>query len=381
MNRLNSNEGGPARIPVAFAAIDPYLEQNAVLPTEKVLNGKNRVEWGTGDRYPSYINDLYDTTPTLRSIINGSVDFVAGDEVTFAPAAGVPVQKMNHSGDTPRDIVRDLAQDTFKLGGFALQVIRSFDGQIAEVFAIPLDYLRSNKDNTVFYYCENWAKGRKDVLVYPKFMPISTEDWARMLPEERDRHASSIYLWKSTRRGTYPQPPFIAATKDCELERNVTDYHFNALENGFVSAVIVNFNNGIPEDEIKEEIEKDFNEKFCGHQNGARAMLSWNPNKDSATTIEAPKVEDFGERYKALATHSRQQIFASFRAVPALFGIMTESTGFNEQEFEQAFRLYNRTAIRPVQRAIGDAFDAIYGGAGILKITPFSLEGADTTVA
>ena len=144
--------------------------------------------------------------------------------------------------------------------------------------------------------------------------------------------------------------------------------------------MIINFNNGVPEDEMKREIEADVNEKFSGHQNGMRVMLSWNPNKDSATTFEVPKVEDFGERYKALSTHSRQQLFASFRAVPALFGIMTESTGFNEQEFEQAFRLYNRTAIRPVQRAICDAFDAIYGETGVLTIKPFTLDGVDQTV-
>ena len=368
----------PRRL-VAFAALDPYVEQPAITPKEKVLPGKNRVEWGTGDKYPDYINGLYDTVPTLRSIINGSVDFVAGDEIVFAPE-GVPVERMNGAGDTPRDHVRDLGQDAFKLGGFAIQVIRDRLGRVAETYTLPIDYLRSNKDNTVFYYCEDWSKRSKEVVVYPSFRRFTPEEWAALLPEERDRHAASVFYYKSVRRNTYPQPPFVAATRDCEIERNVTDFHYNSLENGFVTSIIVNFNNGIPEDEIKEEIERDFNEKFCGHQNGSRAMLSWNPNKESATTIETPKTEDFGERYKALSTHARQQVFASFRAVPALFGIMTESTGFNEQEFEQAFKLYNRTVVRPVQRAICDAFDAIYGRRDVLKITPFTLSGVDTTV-
>jgi Arc/MetJ-type ribon-helix-helix transcriptional regulator len=130
--------------------------------------------------------------------------------------------------------------------------------------------------------------------------------------------------------------------------------------------------------EIKEEIENAFNEKFTGHQNAGRVMFSWNKNKESATDIVEPKLEDFGERYKALSTHSRQQIFAAFRAVPALFGIMTESTGFNEQEFSQAFRLYNRTQIRPVQRIIGDAYERIYGVPQPLTIKPFSIEETTT---
>lgn len=380
MSKQNS-DNRPTRGKVAFAAIDPYLETFVVKPTEKELAGQDRVQWGTGNRYPDYINELYETVPTLQTIINGSVDFVAGDDVTMTVGERV-LDRVNHTGQTPRSVVRELGLDVFKLGGFALQVIRDYMGGIADIYPVPIDYLRSNKDNTVFYYCEDWQKKtRKDALVYPAFRSFSAEEWAALAPEERDRHASSIYYYKTVRRGTYPRPPFTAATKDAEIERNITDFHFNSLENGFNSSMIINFNNGIPEDEMKEEIERDVNEKFSGHQNGMRILLSWNPNKDSATTFEVPKVEDFGERYKALSTHSRQQIFASFRAVPALFGIMTESTGFSEQEFEQAFRLYNRTAIRPVQRAIADAFDAIYGEPGVLSITPFTLDGVDNKVS
>ena len=380
MSKSKSNK--PTRGAVAFAAIDPYLEQTVVLPTEKDLPGQDRVSWGTGNRYPEYINDLYESVPTLQTIINGSVDFVAGDDVSLT-VRGQLLETVNHSGDTPRDAVREMALDVFKLGGFALQVIRNLAGDIADVYPIPMDYLRSNKDNTVFYYCEDWQKAsRKDAVIYPRFRSFTPDEWARLTPEEKDRHASSIYYYKTVRRGTYPRPPFMAATKDAEIERNVTDFHFNSLENGFNSSMIINFNNGIPEDKMKEEIEQDVNEKFSGHQNGMRILLSWNPNKDSATTFEVPKVEDFGERYKALSTHSRQQLFASFRAIPLIFGLVSEAnTGFSTDEFDQSFKLYNRTAIRPVQRAIGDAFDKIYGEKNVLTITPFTLDGVEQNVS
>ena len=106
-------------------------------------------------------------------------------------------------------------------------------------------------------------------------------------------------------------------------------------------------------------------------------MLSWNPNKESATDIVEFKVEDFGERYKALSEHSRQQIFTSFRANPNLFGIPTEGNGFANEQYEESFRLYNRTQIRPIQRLICDTYDWIYGQVGVLTITPFSLDGTN----
>ena len=104
-------------------------------------------------------------------------------------------------------------------------------------------------------------------------------------------------------------------------------------------------------------------------------MLSFNDSKETETTIAELHMEDFGERYKALASHSRQQIFSAFRAIPLLFGLTSEAnTGFSTDEFEQSFKLYNRTQIRPVQRIICDAYDKIYGRAGVLTIKPFSLE-------
>ena len=359
---------------VSFAAIDQYVETNIVLPTEKVTN-RDFVEWGKGNNYPGYLLDLYNNVTTLRSIINGNIDFITGDDVSILPlgerfADGI----MNTRGDLITEIVRDLAKDYNLYGGFALQIIRDHNGDVAEIYYIDMRFIRSNKENDVFYYNEHWEKGgRTDVIKYPKFM--NNLNWASMTDEERDRHASSILFVKNVHTQVYPAPMYAASIKACEIERCIDDYHLNAIENGFTSSMIINFNNGDPGDDIKEEIEDDFNEKFSGHQNAGRIMFCWNRDRTSATTITEPKVEDFGNRYHALSTHSRQQIFSAFRAQPLLFGLTSDvNTGFSTEEFEQSFKLYNRTQIRPVQRMIADAFDRIYGAKGVLSIKPFSLE-------
>lgn len=360
---------------VSFAAIDQYVETFIVLPTEKVTN-RNFVEWGKGNDYPGYILDLYNNVTTLRSIINGNIDFITGDDVSILPlgerfADGI----MNTRGDLITDIVRDLAKDYNLYGGFALQIIRDHNGDVAEIYYIDMRFLRSNKENDVFYYNEHWDKGgKKDVVVYPKF--IRNLNWAGLTDEEKNRHASSILFVKNVHTQVYPAPMFAAAIKACEIERGIDDYHLNNIENGFTSSMVVNFNNGDPGDEIREEIENEFNEKFSGHQNAGRIMFSWNKDRVSATTFDAVKVENFADKMTALAKHSRQQIFSAFRAIPLLFGLTSDvNTGFSTEEFEQSFKLYNRTQIRPAQRIIADAFDKIYGAKGVLSIKPFTLDG------
>ena len=359
---------------VSFAAIDQYVETNIVLTPEKVTN-RYFVEWGKGNNYPGYLLDLYNNVTTLRSIINGNIDFVTGDDVTILPlgdrfAEGI----MNTRGDLITDIVRDLAKDYNLYGGFALQIIRDHNGDVAEIYYIDMRFIRSNKENDVFYYNEHWEKGgRKDVIIYPKF--LRNLDWASLTDEERDRHASSILFVKNVHTQVYPAPMYAASVLSCEIEKAISQYHWNSLNNNFCPDIIINFNNGDPGDEIKEEIVSDLEEKFSGYQNGKRFMVSFNKDRMSAVTIDAIKTDDFSERYKALEESCRRQIFAAFRAQPLLFGLNSDvSTGFSTDEFEQTFKLYNRTQIRPVQRLIADAFDRIYGSKGVLTIKPFSLE-------
>jgi capsid portal protein len=237
---------------------------------------------------------------------------------------------MNGRGDTIQDQVKDLAHDEEKCGGFALQVIRGKDGNPSEVYYIDMRFLRANKDCNVFYYCEDWKKrGKKSVVVYPKFEP--SLDWAKLTDEEKSRHASSILFVKSNSRQTYPSPRYAASVKSCEIERCIDDFHLNSINNGFFGSYLINFNNGVPTDQIKAEIEKAFTSKFSGAANAGRLVFSWNESKEAAATIEPLQVQDYGDKYKTLEAAARQRIFTAFKANPNLFGIPTENLGFSSE--------------------------------------------------
>ena len=371
----NTEQNKPARARISFAAIDPYIDTHIILPEEKFVSAKDLMEWGTRNSYPDYLLDLYNNVPTLRAIINGNIDFIAGDDVSILPLTqhlqnGI----MNNRGDHIREQIKDISKDYEIYGGFALQIIRNLIGEVAEVYYIDMRFLRTNKEGNVFYYCEDWSKSvRKDVIVYPAFMP--NLNWDALDDEARNRNASSILYVKNVHSQVYPAPLYAASIKACEIERLIDDFHLSDINNHFVSSAIINFNNGIPDDDVKEQIEREFTEKFCGASNGGRTAFSWNPNKESATDIVEFEVKDFGERYKSLSDHSKQQIFTAFRANPNLFGIPTEGNGFANEQYAESFKLYNRTQIKPVQRMIADAYDKIYGQPKVLTIVPFSMDG------
>ncbi len=379
MDYKNNNEA-QVSIPLSFMSLDPYLERVIVEPTEKVMAGRDWVQWGDRNQYPHYIIDLYKTVTTLRSIINGVVDYVAGDVVSLNAPAPYGENYFNAKGDTAEDIVRKTAKSIAETGGYAWQIIRRKDGKgLAEMYVLPMENIRSNEDNTVFYYSEKWAKsGMSPVLIYPKWMKdartVTSVQTKNGEKEEKD-NLDSVFYFKMWGEGVYPEPLYAASIKDCEIERGIDEYHLGNLERGFMASYIINFNNGQPSDEIKKQIEKAMNDKFGGKRNAGRIVYSWNKSLQSKTTVEKIETSDFAEKYAALSKHARQQLFTAFRANPNLFGIPTENLGFSSEEYESAFKLFNRTTVRPIQKAILRGFDKVLDMSDSVTIKPFTLEG------
>lgn len=367
---MDNNENKPQTL--NFLALDPYVETNIVSPKETTVGGKEYVLWGDKNGYPEYLAELFAQCVTLHSVILGSIDYVAGNGATLGVTLGEN-GTVNRKDMTAHELVKALARNAFIYGGFALQVIRDKGGNVRELYPINLRFLRSDKENEVFWYSEKWkTSGSVKTVRYPKFIPGAVA--------QEDKIPDSIYFFKGDVDTTYPQTLWAAAVKDCEVERSIDEFHLNNINNGFMGSYIVNFNNGIPTDEMKKEIEKMFNQKFAGKDNAGRIMFSWNNSKDTATTLQKMEVSDYGEKYQTLAKHVERSIYKAFRANPNLFGLATESNGFNSEEYESAFKLFNRTVIRPVQQSICYALDKILGQNDVLTIVPFTLDDSNANV-
>ena len=349
-NKIKSN--------LKLSALDPFIQSNIVLPTETRKRGSDMIMWGEDNKYPLYLWDLYLNVATLQSIINGSADFIVGNDVKCnAPGFEVVVNK---KGETIVDIMRKITIDKMIFGGYAIQVIRDMLGRVAEIYHIDFMNVRSSEKNDILYYATDWTAWSVKAIKYPKF-------------GAGDENPASIFYNKGyITRGVYPIPVYGAAILSCETEKNINEFHLNNINNGFMGNLIINFNNGEPTDEIREEIERNINEKFSGFQNAGRVLISYNDDETNKTTIERLDSDDFDEKYSALSDRTREQIFCAFRANPSLFGL-NYSSGFNENEFNEAFKLYNRTFVRPIQSEICDSFDKIFGIKNSITIEPFSL--------
>lgn len=340
------------KVNLAFAATNQYVQKAIPENVSKEINGKDFYAWGSDNKYPDFLYMLSNESATLQSVINGIVDYVMGNEVKgFRPN---PKEELE-------DMVSKLIGDYIIYGIAYINVIRAKSGGIAEVYWLDSRKTRTNEDNTVFFYSEDWSKsyGRVKTIILPKYVDGGTDS------------SSVICIKTPTSRETYPTPIWHSAIKAATIECEIGKYHLNEIVNNFSASAVINFNNGVPEDEQKDEIEKAINEKFTGSENAGRFLLSFNDNKDNQTTIARLTTDNFAERYNSLEKNVRQTIFTAFRANPNLFGIPTENLGFSSEEYDSAFKLFNRTVIRPIQKMLVRTFDKL--GLNMV-IEPFSMD-------
>lgn len=350
---------------VFLAAIDQYVQANTVSSTEKKISGKDFISWGDNNAYPQFLWDLYSNCATLQTIVNGTSDYVMGDDITCN--VNDFEKRINRKGETIVDLVSRLAVDYLIFGSFAIQVIRNFAGDVAELYWLDVNKLRSDEKNEIFYYSEDWNKsyGRVKTIKYPKF-------------NELDKNPTSVYYFKGNKtRSVYGIPIWGAAVKNAQIETQITDFHLNEINNNFMTSKLISFNNGQPSDEQKYEIEKNLSEKFSGAGNAGRVMISFSESKENAPEVINLATDNFADRYGTLEKRNKEQIYCAFRATPVLFGLVTESNGFSTSEYADSYELFNRTVVAPIQKAIISALDKILGVEDSITIKPFSITFED----
>lgn len=336
---------------IKLSAIDQVWVSNIPEYKEDKIRNKAYLSYGVDNKWPNYLYSLYTDVVTLNTCVNAQTDYVLGNGIQND-------FEVNKTGEMLSDLLRKCAFDLSLYGGFSVQVIRDLIGRVSEVYWLDFKNVRTNEKHTEFWYSDSWDKWNSKAIKYPAYDP------------EIDDPSSVLWV-KSFGSSVYPICPFNGAVISCEIEKSINKYHLNEIKNNFCGNAIINFNNGQPNSEQKDEIEGLLNQKFSGDDNAGRILISYNDSKDNAVTVEKLSEDNLDERYNSLATRSKNQIYGAFRISPQLIGDTSAATGFNTQEYLESFKVYNRTVIRPIQKILLKAFSKLYDE---IIINPFTLE-------
>ena len=326
-------------------------------PRVKEVSGKDWIEYGGDNNYFQYLIDRYNGSPTNNAIINGVSEMIYGKGLDATNSNKKPDQYAQMKSLFNNDCVRKLCYDLKLMGQCAIQVIYSKDrSKILQLEHIPIETLRAEKCNDKgeiegYYYFSDWAKYKRG------------NELTRIPAFGTSKEGLEILYVKPYRAGFkyYSPVDYQGGTQYAELEEEISNFHLNNILNGLAPSMLINFNNGTPDPEQREMIERRIYEKFSGSSNAGKFILAFNDNPETAASIEPVQLSDAHQQYEFLSSESSKKIMVSHRIVsPMLFGIKDDTgLGNNADELKTASILFDNLVIKSFQGLLIEAFDKI----------------------
>lgn len=350
-------------IGVQLSVID-VEEQYVFDYSEQVYGNDNIVMYGKDNDAPILYRNCYQNSATLKSIVDGSVNYILGEEVLVNNEGALFKDSVNRNGMTMKELVSKIALSHQMYGGFAIQVIYNRLGVPVELFPLDFSRCRLNEAGTkVFYAKKNWTKYSTKSDKYDAFNPQRID---------MERPTQILYVKGDFSNNVYPLPAWYGALRDVLTEIEASKYGLNSIAKGFAARHLINIPDGAGMDnEQKDAIEQAIQTKFCGTETDSNFMLYF---ADGGEFLNITKIEsdDLPERYTAIKDTARSNIYTAMRCTPNLMGLPTATTGFNAQEYSSAFKLYQKTVIQPIQDIIVNAINRVIGKNAI-SIVPFQI--------
>ena len=338
-------------------------------PEYKEKKGEGYMQYGQNNDYPQYLLDLFNKSAKHNAIIRGKVNYIVGNGWVGEEAI---VKKVNRE-ETLNDLTKKVALDLELFGGAYIQVIWSVMGaQIAELWHCDYTKIRTNKDNTQFWYKEDWkaTRNQEKAEVYNAFNPANPQ-------------GVQILYVKEYRPGmnVYSLPGYFGALNYIESDVEVSKHVLGNAQTGFSASKLITLPNGEPSPDEKRAVSRQFDNMYTG-ADGKKYLLAF---VNDAT--RKPIVDDLGasdltkEDFSRVDELIQTNIFSGHQITsPDLFGIAVPGQLGNRQQMRDSYEIFNNTYVKYKQMQIEGVFNMLGQYAGVtveLKLLPVDPIGID----
>jgi len=322
----------------------------------------NYIEYGSDNNYFQYLIDRYLYSATNGAIITGVTNMIYGKGLDALDSNKKPNEYAQMKSIIKDSDLKKIALERKLLGMAAMQVVME-KKQVKQVLHFPMHTLRAEKCND---------KGQIEAWYYHY-------DWTKKKPSEELKKIPAFGFGNGNEVEIYVIQPYVSgfdyyspidysgSLPYALLEENIADYQINDCQNGFSGTKVINFNNGIPSEEMRDKMKRDVLGKLTGAR-GEKVIIAFNANAESKTTVDDLPLNDAPAHYEYLSKECFDKLIVGHRVTsPMLLGIRTGDGGLgnNADEIKTATLLFDNIVIKPYQLEIIDAIDEILAVNGI----------------
>ena len=341
-------------------------------PEFKEKKGEGYIQYGDRNDYPNYLVELFNKSAKHNAIIKSKVHYITANGWSGSPDAEPFIDQVNRM-ESLEDLTRKVSLDAELFGGYYLEIIWSVTGQLSEIWHCDYTKIRTNKDNTQFWYKEDWADRAEKAEVYPAFNPANPYG----------KHILYIKEYRPN-MGYYSLPGYFGALNYIESDIEISKHVLGNAQTGFSASKLITLPNGEPSDDEKRNIEKRFTNRFSG-SDGKKFILAFvndsarKPIVDDLGTSDITK-EDFGRVDTLIQTN----IFSGHQiTTPSIFGIAEAGKLGSRSEMRDGYEIFKNTYVNSKQMHLESVFNMLFKYRGIedaqLQIIPTEPIGFEFT--
>jgi hypothetical protein len=320
------------------------------------------IKYGENNDYPEYIVDLYNKSSKHSAIIKSKVHYITGNGWSGEPDAQSFIDKANRV-ESLNDLTRKVSLDVEIFGGAYLEIIWDLAGNLAEIWHCDYVKIRTNKDNTQYWYKEDWKDNKVKPEVIAAFNP-------------KQPTGKQILYIKEYRPniGIYGLPSYFAALNYIESDIEVSKHILGNAQTGFSASKLITLPNGEPNDEEKRNVDNRLRKTYSG-ADGKKYMIAFvndisrKPVVDDLGTSDLTK-EDFGRVDELIQTN----IFSGHQVTtPSIMGIAEAGKLGSRTEMRDGYEIFKNTYVNAKQMHLESVFNMLAKFKGVtseIKIIP-----------
>jgi hypothetical protein len=326
------------------------------IPVFKENKAKNYITYGTDNKYPQMLIDLYNSSPKHGALVSQKAQYIAGDKTEVIANNTEQLTIANdklasiNAYESFDDVKSKIAADLELFDGFALEIIwNKAKTSIAEIYHLPFQNVRISLDGH-YWYAEDWSDRKLDPIYYYCWNPITREN-------------KQLYYFKMYKAGggEYPTAPYQSALKYIEIDTEIANFHLNSIKSGFSAQTLLQLFKGVPTPEEMRQTIKRFKENFSGTDNAGSIIIQFNDPNETPSVVNNLAPSDFDKQFDLLNQTVQQEILMAHRVTsPMLFGIKTEGQLGGRSELIEAYEAFQTAYIEPRQNHMDRALTSIF---------------------
>lgn len=336
--------------------------------------------YGRDNLYPQNIMSIVKASGTATLCLSRYEKFVEGYGLQDDVLADMII---NRDGNTIDNLLKSIACDLTRFGGFALHVNYNVLGQITEVSIVPFEQLRLGETDDNGYVSEilqhcDWrgekTKNGKRQLVTEQSITrfkVFNPDPNVVIKEIEDcgdiEHYNGQILWLSMDgKNEYPTPIYDAAVTEISTDEGLGNVKYRNVRNNFLVACMLVAKKGAPRinsegEEIEDDTQLISDEdlvQFQGDSQSSKILYVELENDEDEPKIVNFPTRNLDKEFQVTDTSVVERIYAQFHQ-ELFYSIRIGKLGFSGDVMQDAYEYY-AGEVTNEQRFIERALDTVF---------------------